>query len=550
MTGRDGGAELAPIANSPVVILVRPQLADNIGACARAMANGGLFHLRLVAPRDGWPQEKAWRNASGADRILDAATVFASVPDAVADLHRVFATCPRPRHIIKPVLTARGAAAELHEIGARGLRAGVLFGPERAGLDNDDMAQADALVRYPLNPAFMSLNLAQAVMVLAYEWWIAADTTPPRALMTNETQVATKGELENFLTHLVDQLDACGFLRNLPKRPGMVRNIRHFFQRGEVTEQELRTLHGIVTELAIGRRQMGRLEDGGLIARLRDGYQALLQCRISLSHLDRLLILLHRQSLIADRLHHFVLRLIVQCPLLLWRPSTGHVVSIAGGSSPHAAMPCRPFAPWHRTSGPAAMSLRASCLVPAARRGSAADAISRAAAAATARDAFIDIPFVLFGSGGSAGDEDAFLEIGIRLRTGDHLVIFRHGQALLADHADRRSLNLAGECLPLLLGLRRRHVLFQGLAQLYDLRDRLADLRHDLIGYIAALQASVAAWRRLKCSSPWISPFRFSLVQRTQTVRCAIVLRWSPEAWDDRISIKGRSRSVMSLRLS
>jgi TrmH family RNA methyltransferase len=262
MTGRDGGADLAAIGNSPVVILVRPQLADNIGACARAMANGGLFHLRLVAPRDGWPQEKAWRNSSGADRILDEAMVFASVKEAVVDLHHVFATCPRPRHVIKPVLTARGAAAELHEICARDLRAGVLFGPERAGLDNDDMAAADALVRFPLNPAFMSLNLAQAVMVLAYEWWTANDATLPRLLMTNETRVATKAELENFLTHLVDQLDACGFLRNLPKRDGMVRNIRHFFQRGEVTEQELRTLHGIVTELAIGRRQMGRLEKG------------------------------------------------------------------------------------------------------------------------------------------------------------------------------------------------------------------------------------------------------------------------------------------------
>ena len=260
MTGRDGGADLQPIANSPVIILVRPQLADNIGACARAMANGGLFHMRLVAPRDGWPQEKAWRTASGADRILDALTVHDTVADAVADLHHVFATCPRPRHIVKPVLTARGAAAELREISARNLRTGLLFGPERAGLDNDDMAAADALVRFPLNPAFMSLNLAQAVMVMAYEWWTAADDTPPRTLMTNETRVATKGRLDNFLDHLVDQLDACGFLRNQPKRPGMVRNIRHFFQRGEVTEQELRTLHGIVTELAIGRRQRGRLE--------------------------------------------------------------------------------------------------------------------------------------------------------------------------------------------------------------------------------------------------------------------------------------------------
>jgi tRNA/rRNA methyltransferase len=260
MTGREYGADLKPLGNTPVVVLVRPQLADNIGACARAMANGGLFHLRLVAPRDGWPQPKAWRNSSGAHRILDETRVFASVAEAVADLQRVFATCPRPRHIIKAVLTARGAAYELREICARGLRAGVLFGPERAGLDNDDMAQADVLVRYPLNPEFMSLNLAQAVMVLAYEWCMAGDDTPARDMMTNETRVATKGELENFLAHLTAELDACGFLRNLPKRPGMIRNIRHFFERGEITAQELRTLHGIVTELARGRRVLGRDE--------------------------------------------------------------------------------------------------------------------------------------------------------------------------------------------------------------------------------------------------------------------------------------------------
>jgi TrmH family RNA methyltransferase len=261
LTGRDGGADLAPLGNSPVVVLVRPQLADNIGAVARAMANGGLFHLRLVAPRDGWPQERAWRMASGADRILDRATVHETVADAVADRHRVLATCPRPRHIVKPVLTARGAAAELRIACARGLQTAILFGPERAGLDNDDMACADALVRFPLNPAFMSLNLAQAVMVMAYEWWSAADETFPRTLMTNETRVATKADLEGFLAHLTAELDACGFLRNLPKRPGMVRNIRHFFERGEVTQQELRTLHGIVTELSIGRRQRGRDED-------------------------------------------------------------------------------------------------------------------------------------------------------------------------------------------------------------------------------------------------------------------------------------------------
>ena len=255
MTGRDGGAGLAPIGRSPVVILVRPQLAENVGAVARAMGNGGLFHLRLVAPRDGWPQEKAWRTASGADRILDALSLHDTVAEATADLHHVFATCPRPRHIVKPVLTARGAAAELREICARDLRCGILFGPERAGLDNDDMAAADALVRFPLNPDFMSLNLSQAVMVMAYEWWTADEATVPARLMTHESPVATKAVLDNFLGQLTAELDACGFLRNAAKRPGMVRNLRHLFQRGEPTEQELRTLHGIVTELAHGRNR-------------------------------------------------------------------------------------------------------------------------------------------------------------------------------------------------------------------------------------------------------------------------------------------------------
>lgn len=260
MTGRDGGADLQPIPGSPVVVLVRPQLADNIGAVARCMANGGLFHLRLVAPRDGWPQERAWRTASGADRILNALSVHETVADAVADLHRVFATCPRPRHITKPVLTARAGAAAIRDAASQGLRCGILFGPERAGLDSDDMAASDTLIKYPLNPDFDSLNLAQAVMVMAYEWWTAADATPPRRLLTHKTSVATKAELEGLLEHLVDQLDACGFLRNAPKRPGMVRNIRHLFQRGEITQQEIRTLHGIVAGLALGRRRLGRLE--------------------------------------------------------------------------------------------------------------------------------------------------------------------------------------------------------------------------------------------------------------------------------------------------
>jgi TrmH family RNA methyltransferase len=261
MTGGrpDGRARLTPpVGETPIVVLVRPQMARNIGSTARAMANGGLFHLRIVAPRDGWPQADAYPSASGADAILDAATVYDSVPDAVADCHRVLATCPRPRHIVIPVLTARAAAEDLRGLAARSLRSAVLFGPERAGLENEDMACADTLVRYPLNPEHMSLNLAQAVMILAYEWWTAAEPTPPRALMTNETRVATKGELEIFLNRLVGELDATGFLDNIEKRPGMVRNLRHWFQRGEVTEQELRTLHGVVTELSRGRMRRGR----------------------------------------------------------------------------------------------------------------------------------------------------------------------------------------------------------------------------------------------------------------------------------------------------
>ena len=261
MTGgrKHGRARLTPPAGeTPIVVLVRPQMARNIGTTARAMANGGLFHLRIVAPRDGWPQADAYPSASGSDAILDAAQVFDTVADAVADCHRVFATCPRPRHVVVPVRTARAAAEDLREIASRNLRSAVLFGPERAGLENEDMACADTLVRYPLNPEHMSLNLAQAVMILAYEWWTAAETTPPRVLMTNETRVATKGELEVFLNRLVAELDATGFLDNREKRPGMVRNLRHWFERGEVTEQELRTLHGVVTELSRGRMRRGR----------------------------------------------------------------------------------------------------------------------------------------------------------------------------------------------------------------------------------------------------------------------------------------------------
>ena len=258
MTGREKGAALEPIGNTPVVILVRPQLADNIGACARAMANGGLFHLRLVAPREGWPQPKAWRNSSGAHRILDELTVHQTVAEAVADLQHVFATCPRPRHIIKPVLTARGAAAELREICGRDLRAGLLFGPERAGLDNDDMAQADALVRYPLNPAFMSLNLAQAVMVLAYEWWMADETYAARHADDQRNARRHQGRAGEF----PGPSGGPARCQRLPpqRREAAGYGAQHpaFLPARRGDGARTATLHGVVTELAVGRRQRGR----------------------------------------------------------------------------------------------------------------------------------------------------------------------------------------------------------------------------------------------------------------------------------------------------
>lgn len=238
----------------PVVILVAPQLGENIGAAARAMLNCGLAELRLVNPRDGWPNEKAEAAASGAAELLAAARLYASTAEAIADLSRVYATTARPRELIKPVVTPRQAAVELRAATARGERTGLLFGPERTGLVNDDLALADTLVSAPLNPGFRSLNLAQAVLVIGYEWFQAGDDTPPRELVTNATRPATKAELLNFFAHLEAELDACGFLRNAEKRPTMVRNIRNIFQRADLTEQEIRTLHGIVKELRQGRR--------------------------------------------------------------------------------------------------------------------------------------------------------------------------------------------------------------------------------------------------------------------------------------------------------
>ncbi len=235
---------------APVIILVRPQLGENIGMAARAMLNCGLSSLRLVKPRDGWPNPKAERAASGADVVLDKAKVFDSVADAVADLERVIATSARNRELSQRILTANRAAAEMRGWIGQGEKVGILFGPERTGLENDDMVHADTVLSIPLNPQFSSLNVAQAVLLVAYEWAAAADSTSAERMSDHATRPATKDELANLFAHLERALDESGFLRNKAMRPAMVNNLRALLQRSAMTEQEVRSFHGVIKYLA------------------------------------------------------------------------------------------------------------------------------------------------------------------------------------------------------------------------------------------------------------------------------------------------------------
>ena len=235
------------IGDGPAIILVEPQMGENIGMAARAMLNSQLGDLRLVRPRDGWPNPKSRNAASGADSVIDGVRVFESTAEAVADLTRVYAATARPRDMIKPVVTPHRGARDMRQAMAAGEKVGVLFGGERAGLDNDDIALADTVLQAPLNPAFSSLNLGHAVLIVTYEWYQAADETPAVQLPEGRTQPATKEELVNFFERLESALDDGGFLHIIEKRPVMVRNIRNIFQRANLMEQEVRTLHGIVS---------------------------------------------------------------------------------------------------------------------------------------------------------------------------------------------------------------------------------------------------------------------------------------------------------------
>jgi len=247
----------------PAIILVEPQLGENVGTAARAMANFGLLDLRLVTPRDGWPNERARAAASRADHVIDRVRVFDSVEAAIADLGFVYATTARQRDLAKDVAGPRKAAARLIEFGGE-TNAGVLFGRERSGLTNDQVALADDILTLPVDPNFSSLNIAQAVLVIAYEWRLAVlgaeDAGMPFA-GPGADELAAKEDLVRFFEHFEGALDSVDFFRPPEKRPHMVRALRTLFQRARLSEQEVRTLRGVIAALE-GRATRPPRNDG------------------------------------------------------------------------------------------------------------------------------------------------------------------------------------------------------------------------------------------------------------------------------------------------
>ncbi len=259
------GQPFAADGEAPAVILVEPQLADNIGMSARAMANFGLDDLRLVNPRDGWPNEKARIAASGANYVIDAATPHADVESAMNDLHWVCATTARQRDLRKPIMTPSQAISEMSDRIARGQRCGILFGPEASGMTTPHLQTADALVMIPVNSAFASLNLAQATLIMGYTWMqtrtdkslgrvTQLETPIEPGLDMGKDSPATKQQLIGFFEHLEAELDARGFFRPAHRRPTVVHNIRSMFTRTNATTQEVCTLRGIVATLARAKR--------------------------------------------------------------------------------------------------------------------------------------------------------------------------------------------------------------------------------------------------------------------------------------------------------
>jgi tRNA/rRNA methyltransferase len=258
------------VTGGPAVILVEPQLGENIGAAARAMANFGLSQLRLVRPRDGWPSVQAKRSASGADRILDEARLFDTVEEAIADCNFLFAATARQHDQSKPVVGADEAARMAVPRATAGETVAFMFGRERNGLENDEVGLADAILTLPINPAFASLNLSHAVAVVAYEWLKASGGKLP-FLMPEKSTLAPKEQLLAFFADLERELERVEFFRPPEKHATMTVNLRNIVTRMRPTQQDIHTLHGVILALAEGRKgpAKGGILDGEEAAVLR-----------------------------------------------------------------------------------------------------------------------------------------------------------------------------------------------------------------------------------------------------------------------------------------
>lgn len=241
----------------PAFILVRPQMGENIGAAARAMLNFGLTRMRIVSPRDGWPNPKAVAMASGAGRILDAAGLFADVAGSIADCDYVFATTARSRELVKPVVTPERAMEQARTMAAEGKRVGILFGPERAGLENEDVALANAIVTVPVNPDFPSLNLGQCALLMGYEWQRQTTEIAPEIMGLARTEFAQRIDVQKLADHFEDRLGAAGFFFPPDKADGMKQNLRNMWSRLNLTRAEVQTFHGMLRQIAWKLNQMG-----------------------------------------------------------------------------------------------------------------------------------------------------------------------------------------------------------------------------------------------------------------------------------------------------
>lgn len=241
----------------PAFVLVRPQMGENVGAAARAMWNFGLDMMRVVAPRDGWPNPRAVALAAGAGRLLDEAMVRDTTAEVVVDAHFVYATTARPRDLAKRVLTPEAAMADAAARIGRGERVAVLFGPERTGLTNDDIARAGAIVSVPVNPAFASLNLGQCVLLMAYEWQRAMGNTPGEQMELAGSDWAERVEIEALAAHYEAALGAAGFFFPAHKVEAMQLNLRNMWSRLPLTRMDVQMLHGILRQM---ERQAARGE--------------------------------------------------------------------------------------------------------------------------------------------------------------------------------------------------------------------------------------------------------------------------------------------------